>query len=91
MDVKKFAHVPGRWRQEDPRTWHGALQPVARQPRVHAVVADCSRMAYSETQDNETTTTALDFWPRVVARFAEHDITIEQLMTDNGRPTDPWR
>ena len=99
MDVKKFARVPagGGWKIHG-RGWD-TTETAARANRrshqrhgrgkvgysyVHSIVDDCSRLAYSEVHDDETTVTVLGFWMRAVAFFAEHGVTLRQLMTDNG-------
>lgn len=51
---------------------------------VHSVVDDCSRLAYSEVHDDETSITVIGFWLRAVDFYAAHGISISQLMTDNG-------
>ena len=51
---------------------------------VHSVIDDHSRLAFSEVHDDETKTTVVGFWMRAVGFFADHGITIGQVLTDNG-------
>jgi transposase InsO family protein len=51
---------------------------------VHSAVDDRSRLAYSEVHDDETAATCLAFWQRAIAFFAEHGITVREVITDNG-------
>jgi transposase InsO family protein len=51
---------------------------------VHIAVDDYSRLAYAEVLNDEKATTAIAFLNRAVAFYAQHGITIERLLTDNG-------
>lgn len=51
---------------------------------VHTAVDDRSRLAYSEVLTDERKETAASFWQRANAFFAEHGITVERVLTDNG-------
>ena len=51
---------------------------------MHTAVDDHSRLAYSEILTDEKTATAAAFWQRALAFFAEHGITVERVLTDNG-------
>ena len=53
---------------------------------VHVCVDDTSRLAYVEILPDETAATSIGFIERAVAWFADHGITVERLMTDNGAP-----
>lgn len=53
---------------------------------VHVCVDDTSRLAYVEILPNETAEVSVGFLERAVAWFADHGITIERIMTDNGSP-----
>ena len=53
---------------------------------VHVCVDDTTRMAYVEVLPNERATTAVAFLARAVAWFADRDVTIQRVMTDNGAP-----
>jgi len=99
MDVKKFACIPtgGGWKIHGRGfTGSDASERANRQALtargtgragyayVHSVIDDHSRLAFSEVHDDETTTTVVGFWLRAVAFFAEHGITVRQVLTDNG-------
>ena len=51
---------------------------------VHVAVDDTSRLAYIEILDDEKATTCVAFLRRAIAWFADHGITVERVMTDNG-------
>lgn len=51
---------------------------------VHVCVDDTSRVAYVEVLPDEKALTAIGFLERAIAWFAQHGITIERVMTDNG-------
>jgi transposase InsO family protein len=51
---------------------------------VHVAIDDCTRLAYAEVLDDETTTTVIAFLRRAVAFYRRHGITVERVMTDNG-------
>lgn len=84
VDVKKIAAIPpgGGWRM------HGK----AKRPRrvfagyryIHTAVDDRTRLAYSEVLHDEQADTAAAFLARSVSWFANHRITIERVLTDNG-------
>lgn len=51
---------------------------------LHAAVDDHTRIAYVEVHDDEKRETAAGFLQRATAWFAEHGITVERVLTDNG-------
>jgi transposase InsO family protein len=51
---------------------------------VHTVIDDHSRMAYAEICTDETAATAIAVLQRAVAWFAEHGVTVERVLSDNG-------
>ncbi len=51
---------------------------------VHVCVDDTSRVAYVEVLPNEKAATCVGFLERAIAWFADHGITVERVMTDNG-------
>ncbi len=88
-DVNKLGRIPpgGGWRV------HGraarpadaaAKRPAVGYAYVHSAVDAHSRLAYSEVLADERGATTAGFWLRAVAFFAEHGITIERVLTDNG-------
>ena len=85
VDIKKLGKVPpgGGWRV------HGRQARPGRHRRVgyayiHTAIDDHSRLAYSEIHDDETATTATEFWARAHAFYAAHGITVGAVLTDNG-------
>lgn len=51
---------------------------------VHTVIDDHSRVAYAEICTDETAATAIGVLERAVAWFAEHGVTVERVLSDNG-------
>jgi transposase InsO family protein len=51
---------------------------------VHTVIDDHSRMAYAEICSDEKAVTAIGVLRRAVAWFAEHGVTVERVLSDNG-------
>jgi transposase InsO family protein len=86
IDIKKLGRIPagGGWRA------HGRGQvPHHSTTRagftyVHSAVDAYSRVAYSECLEDETTDTAIGFYTRAHAWFANLGIAIERVLTDNG-------
>ena len=87
IDIKKLGRIPrgGGWRA------HGRAQLRGQHHRtkvgyayVHSAVDAYTRLAYSEVLDNEQGQTAAGFWTRADRFFAELDITVERVITDNG-------
>ena len=84
MDVKKVGRIPdgGGWRA------HGRSEEVPARgigyDRVHSLVDDYSRLAYSEILPDEKGPTCAGFLSRASAYFTEHGIDrIERVITDN--------
>jgi transposase InsO family protein len=85
VDIKKLGQVPpgGGWKV------HGRAARPARHRKigycyVHSAVDDHSRLAYSEIHNDERAVTAVEFWQRARAFFADHGITVNEVLTDNG-------
>jgi len=51
---------------------------------VHVAVDDATRLAYVEVLPDQTAPTAVGFLRRAITWFAEHGITVREVMTDNG-------
>jgi transposase InsO family protein len=51
---------------------------------VHTVIDDHSRVAYAEICTDEKATTAIGVLRRAVAWFAERNVTVERVLSDNG-------
>jgi transposase InsO family protein len=98
VDVKKLGNIPdgGGWRYlgrvqgrrnraatpGKPRNRHN--NPQIGTAFVHTVLDDHSRVAYAEIHDDETAATATAVLRRAVAWFAERDVTVARVLSDNG-------
>lgn len=51
---------------------------------VHTVIDDYSRVAYAEICGDEKAATAIGVLERAVAWFADRDVTVERVLSDNG-------
>jgi transposase InsO family protein len=87
VDVKKQGRIPpgGGWRVHGRdrmvgSRWHRG----AGYDFVHAAVDDRSRLAYAEILLDERKETAAGFMTRAISFFADHGVTIERVLTDNG-------
>ncbi len=87
VDVKKQGRIPtgGGWRVLG-RSTEGRRQQLQRAGYdfVHAAVDDRSRLAYAEILPDERKETASGFMARALRFYAEHGITVERVLTDNG-------
>ena len=88
IDVKKLARIPdGGGHRVHGRTGtrNGSM---AKQglgyTHIHTAIDAYSRLAYSEFAGIENTLNCVAFLDRAVAWFADHGITIERILTDNG-------
>jgi len=88
VDIKKLGRIPagGGWRAHGRQATATHARRVARigYAYVHSAVDGYSRLAYSEILPNEQTITAIGFWERAHAWFAERNINVERVLTDNG-------
>ncbi|MGA7148530.1 MAG: IS481 family transposase [Microbacterium sp.] len=100
VDVTKFGQIPdggghrfaGRQqgklnrrttaRRTGERDRHGG--PRLGTAFVHTVIDDHSRVAYAEIHSDETAATAISVLQRAVAWFADHGVTVERVLSDNG-------
>jgi transposase InsO family protein len=53
---------------------------------IHVCVDDATRLAYVEVLPDELAVTTVAFLERAIAWFAERDVVVRQVMTDNGSP-----
>jgi transposase InsO family protein len=100
VDVTKFGNIPdgGGWRfvgidqgNANRRATRARTGKSTRRYEVamgtcfvHTVIDDYTRIAYAECHDDERATTATAVLRRAVAWFAEHGVTIERVLSDNG-------
>ena len=61
--------------------WRG---PLIGRAYLHTVIDDHSRVAYIEICADEKATTAIGVLHRAVAWFAQHGVTVERVLSDNG-------
>jgi len=96
VDVKKLGRIPdggghrargrflGARNSRLTTTLRRSGHPVIGYGYVHTAIDDHSRLAYSEVLADEQAATAAAWWRRAVAWFADHGVTVEQVLTDNG-------
>ncbi len=59
-------------------------RPLIGTAYVHTVIDDHSRIAYAEIWADEKAATAIGVLERAVAWFADHGVTVERVLSDNG-------
>jgi transposase InsO family protein len=99
VDVKKLGNIPdgGGWRfvgRAQGNRNRAGTDPIRRKGKnrgpllghafVHTVIDDHSRVAYAEIHDDERTDTALAVLRRAISWFADHGVTVERVLSDNG-------
>jgi hypothetical protein len=97
VDVTKFGNIPdgGGWRyvgkQQGDRNRADTTEragnrhhPLLGTGFVHTVIDDHSRVAYVEICSDEKGDTAVAVLRRAVAWFADHGVTVERVLSDNG-------
>ena len=99
VDVTKFGNIPhgGGWRYvgkqqgdrnraatDTDRRKGDTRGPLIGTSFVHTVIDDHSRLAYAEVHADEKATTAIGVLQRAVAWFADHGVTVERVLSDNG-------
>lgn len=87
VDIKKLGRIPdgGGWRF---RGHTAGKRNKKRKPAgyafLHHAVDDHSRLVYSEIHADEKQETAVAFWARAEAYFANCGIEVKAVLTDNG-------
>jgi transposase InsO family protein len=87
VDVKKLARIPkgGGWHAHGRSAEHyPGKKGRAGFAFIHSAVDGYSRLAYSEVLADEREGTAIAFWRRARAHFADQGITVERILSDNG-------
>lgn len=90
IDVKKLGRIPdgGGWRLQGPATINhdkGRDRSVRLGfDYIHVAVDDHSRVAFAQILPDETGPTCAKFLLDAAAFFADHGVTITQVMTDNA-------
>jgi len=86
IDVKKLARIPDGGGHKMLGDIHG--RPNQRQrvgyTHIHSAIDAYSRLAYSEFAAPESAISCTGFLERALGFFADHGITIERILTDNG-------
>lgn len=84
LDVKKVGKIPtgGGWRVRG----RGAVKPRRiGYSYLHVAIDDASRVAFVEAHDDERAETLIGFWGRARRFFHSKGMTVDEVMTDNGR------
>lgn len=91
IDVKKLGRIPdgGGWRLDGPDTIDHDRAGGERSRRigfdyVHVAIDDHSRLAFAQILPDEKGLTCATFLADAAAFFAEHNIQIREVMTDNA-------
>jgi transposase len=92
IDVKKLGRIQGGaghrvtgQRHYNPKRGpSGAERKTVGWEFCHVAIDDFSRLAYVEVLEDERATTAVGFLRRALHFFADHGITVERVLTDNG-------
>jgi transposase InsO family protein len=87
VDVKKLGRIPpgGGWRMRGRQNVVHHSKTRVGYDYVHSAIDAHTRLAYSEIQADERGPTCAGFWERAEAYFAEHDIRVEAVLSDNAR------
>jgi transposase InsO family protein len=82
VDIKRLGrfHTPGKAVLHDRRT----RNRYAGWQYVHLAIDDHSRLAYAEILRTESPRDCASFLRRAVAWYADHAITVERVISDNG-------
>jgi transposase InsO family protein len=100
VDVTKFGNIPdggghrflGRQSAKPNRSatarrtgeWTHDWHPRVGRSFLHTVIDDHSRVAYVEVCSDEKADTAIRVLRRAVTWFADHGVTVERVISDNG-------
>jgi transposase InsO family protein len=90
VDIKKLGRIPDGGGHKVLGRQAGTKNNDGHGPRrigygfIHSAVDDYTRLAYSEVLTDEAKATASAFWERARAWFADHGITVTEVLTDNG-------
>jgi transposase InsO family protein len=93
VDVKKLGRIErgagdrmtGRRRDTGRRTDAAGVRRLqVGWDYVHVAIDDHSRLAYAEVLPDEKATTVIGLLKRAIAFYGQHNLTVEQLLTDNG-------
>lgn len=84
IDVKKLARIPNGGGHKKLGRAVAKNRPGLGYSHIHTAIDAHSRLAYSEFAGPENTINCVGFLERANVWFADHGITIERVLTDNG-------
>jgi transposase InsO family protein len=86
VDIKKLGRIPagGGWHAHGRGNVTRLKSRAVGYAYIHAAVDGYSRVAYAEIHADERGVTAAGFWSRALTWFADHHISVERVLTDNG-------
>jgi transposase InsO family protein len=87
VDVKKLGRIPpgGGWRLRGRENVPDSATTRVGYDFVHSAIDAHTRLAFSEIHADERGPTCAGFWERAEAYFAEHDIRVEAVLSDNAK------
>ena len=87
VDLKKLGRIPpgGGWRMLGRENVAHHSKTRVGFDYVHSAIDAHTRLAYSEIHADERGPTCAAFWGRAEAFFAEHDIRVEAVLSDNAK------
>jgi transposase InsO family protein len=84
VDVKRLGRIPDGGGHRTLGRDHGPHHSGMGYAFLHTALDDHSRLAYTEILSDEKAATCAGFLRRAHAWFAQHDIVIERVLTDNA-------
>jgi transposase InsO family protein len=87
VDVKKLGRIPpgGGWRMRGREHVPDSHTTRVGYDYVHSAIDAHTRLAFSEIHADERGPTCAGFWERAERFFAQHDIRIEAVLSDNAK------
>lgn len=87
VDVKKLGRIPpgGGWRMRGRENVPDSSTTRVGYDYVHSAIDAHTRLAFSEIHADERGPTCAGFWGRAEAFFAQHNIRIEAVLSDNAK------
>jgi transposase InsO family protein len=86
IDVKKLGRIPdGHAWKANGRDQRPHYKRGLGYDYVHTAIDDYIRLAYAGIHDDEKGTTCAGFRTRAIAFYASHGVTVERVISDNGR------
>jgi transposase len=84
IDIKKLGRFKRPGHRVTGKRGGKNSNPKAGWESVHIAIDDTSRLAYLEILPDEKAVTCVGFLERAITWFADHGITVQRVMTDNG-------